>query len=70
MMSDAGTPKAITTAKIGMAASQLMAWGGVVGCFCNSWWCLVPGLVTQVAMFIYLGEGTVPTTKKRDRPRT
>ena len=55
MMSDSGTPKALRAAKIGMTASSLFAIGGVAGCIVNSWWCLLPGLIMQIVMFIYVG---------------
>ena len=55
MMSDSGTPKALRAANIGMTASALFAIGGVAGCIFNSWWCLLPGLIMQIVMFIYVG---------------
>ena len=52
MMSDSGTKKAQRAAGLGIATCIGFLIGGVAGCFCNSWFALVPAMVLQVLAFI------------------
>jgi hypothetical protein len=51
MLSDSGTPLAVTCGTLGMVGVLLLAVGGIAGIFVNQWIALLPG--SSLVMFAY-----------------
>jgi hypothetical protein len=54
MLSDSGTPIAVCASMFGMLACLLFAGGGCVGLVTGSWSTLLPGLIAQAALLVFM----------------